>query len=109
MGGSNLTKLIYLTPSTPSGPAPRCHRGDECRCAYGRGWSAKWGDNRADGSTIGEAVDRIVRHAPGGRLDRLVMVIRGDHPPGPPLPAWSAADEKPIRYRLGDYAPCKPN
>ena len=56
------------------------------------------GPATADGPTIGQAVDRIVRASPDGRLDRLVMVVRDPAGAGLALEG-SPADRVPIRLR----------
>jgi hypothetical protein len=76
-----MTRLIYLT-SNHTSPDPL--RSD---------WTARWDGLTETGRTIGEAIDRIVRHAPDGRLDRLAIVVREGAPVW--LEATPAAERAP--------------
>lgn len=79
-----MTRTIFLT-SDRTNPHP-----------LHSSWTARWDSAVESGRTIGEAVDRIVRHSPDGRLDSIALVIRE----GAPFyldPASSAADRRPIR------------
>ncbi len=62
-----MTRLIYLTSNHDARDPARC------------GWTARWDGRVETGRTIGEAVDRIVRHSPDGRIEQLALVVREGH------------------------------
>lgn len=59
-----MTRLIYLTSNR-----------DSC-LPFHTTWTARRDGRTETGRTIGEAVDKILRHSPDGRLDRLAIVVR---------------------------------
>ncbi len=61
------SRLIYLTSNHDARDPLKC------------GWTARWAGRVETGRTIGEAVDRIVRHSPDGRIERLALVVREGH------------------------------
>lgn len=81
-----MTRIVYLTSNHTSADPLRSD------------WTARWGGITETGRSIGEAVDRIARHAPDGRLDRLVFVAREDTP----LDLAATRDRRPTPRRPED-------
>jgi hypothetical protein len=43
-------------------------------------WTARWGGFTEAGQSIGEAIERILRHAPGGDVNELAFVVQSAKP-----------------------------